>query len=77
MRSHPFSNIAVEVRYFIKEGKNFGIKLPVDAVRVQWKFYTTSGGSAKNQILDSTSDRLVIYNFRASNEGRVDITGFE
>ncbi|KAL5267652.1 hypothetical protein ACHWQZ_G004633 [Mnemiopsis leidyi] len=59
----------VEVRYYVKEGKNFGIKLPVNAARVQWKFYTTSSGPAKNQILDSVSDKLIIYNFRADNEG--------
>ena len=53
----------------MKEGKNFGIKLPVDAPNVQWKFYTTAGGTSKNQILDSDSDKLVIKSFSVNNEG--------
>ena len=70
------TNITVEVRYYVKEGKNFGIKLPVNAARVQWKFYTTSSGPAKNQILDSVSDKLIIYNFRADNEGEENLPFF-
>ena len=71
LTSDHITCIAVEVRYYVKEGKNFGIKLPVDSAKVVWKFFTTSGGSSKNKLLDSDSDKLVIYDFKASNEGMV------